>query len=49
MGHFERRTVKTGIRFDHSIQITRGLQAGEKAALGANFLLDSDTPLRPGH
>lgn len=44
-GYFEPRQVETGLRFDDLVQITRGLQAGESVALGANFLLDSDTTL----
>jgi Cu(I)/Ag(I) efflux system membrane fusion protein len=47
-GYFEPRQVATGLRFDGSVHITRGLHAGEKVALGANFLLDSDTTLRLG-
>ena len=47
-GRFAPRQVETGWRMDGQIQITRGLQEGEKVALGANFLIDSDTRLRPG-
>jgi Cu(I)/Ag(I) efflux system membrane fusion protein len=48
-GVFERRLVETGAHADGLVQITRGLNAGEKVAVGANFLLDSDTRLRAGH
>ena len=48
-GAFEPRPVETGWRFDGKVQITSGLKAGERVALGANFLLDSDTRLRSGH
>jgi hypothetical protein len=34
---------------DGQVQITRGLEPGESVALGANFLLDSDSRLRLGH
>jgi membrane fusion protein, copper/silver efflux system len=48
-GRFTPREVETGWRMDGQIQIARGLKEGEKVALGANFLMDSDTRLMPGH
>jgi Cu(I)/Ag(I) efflux system membrane fusion protein len=45
-GHFEPRTVTVGHRTDDSIQILSGLQAGEQVAIGANFLLDSESQLQ---
>jgi Cu(I)/Ag(I) efflux system membrane fusion protein len=48
-GRFTPREVQTGWRMDGQTQITRGLEAGDKVALGANFLVDSDTRLSPGH
>jgi Cu(I)/Ag(I) efflux system membrane fusion protein len=48
-GRFTPREVETGWRMDGQTQITRGLEAGDKVALGANFLVDADTRLSPGH
>jgi RND family efflux transporter MFP subunit len=45
-GSFEPREVKAGIRGDGKAQILSGLKAGEKVAVGANFLLDSESKLR---
>ena len=45
-GTFEPREVKVGVRGDGKAQILSGLKAGEKVAVGANFLLDSESKLR---
>jgi RND family efflux transporter MFP subunit len=45
-GSFEPREVKTGVRGDGKAQVLSGLKAGEKVAVGANFLLDSESKLR---
>jgi len=45
-GSFEPREVKVGARGDGKAQILSGVQAGEKVAVGANFLLDSESKLR---
>jgi membrane fusion protein, copper/silver efflux system len=48
-GRFAPRPVETGWRMEGQIQVTQGLREGEKVALGAAFLIDSDTRLRPAH
>jgi len=45
-GSFEPREVKVGARGDGKAQILSGVKAGEKVAVGANFLLDSESRLR---
>lgn len=45
-GSFEPREVKAGVRGDGKAQILSGVKAGEKVAVGANFLLDSESKLR---
>lgn len=45
-GHFEPRQVKVGIRADGKAQILSGVAAGERLAIKANFLLDSESRLR---
>ena len=45
-GTFEPREVKVGVRGDGKAQILSGVKAGEKVAVGANFLLDSESKLR---
>ena len=45
-GSFEPREVKVGVRGDGKAQILSGVKAGEKVAVGANFLLDSESKLR---
>lgn len=45
-GHFEPRLVKVGIRADGKAQIISGIAAGERVAVKANFLLDSESRLR---
>ena len=45
-GSFEPREVKVGVRGDGKAQILSGVKAGENVAMGANFLLDSESKLR---
>jgi RND family efflux transporter MFP subunit len=45
-GSFEPREVKVGVRGSGKAQILSGVKAGEKVAVGANFLLDSESKLR---
>jgi len=45
-GFFEPREVKVGVRGDGKAQILSGVKAGENVAVGANFLLDSESKLR---
>jgi RND family efflux transporter MFP subunit len=45
-GSFEPRLVRVGIRADGKAQILSGIAAGERVAVKANFLLDSESRLR---
>ncbi|RJP19724.1 MAG: efflux RND transporter periplasmic adaptor subunit [Deltaproteobacteria bacterium] len=45
-GNFEPREVKVGVRGNGKVQVLSGVKAGEKVAVGANFLLDSESKLR---
>jgi RND family efflux transporter MFP subunit len=45
-GRFEPRLVKVGIRADGRAQILSGVAPGERVAIKANFLLDSESRLR---
>ena len=45
-GRFEPRAVKLGMRGDGIIEITEGLQAGEKIVVSANFLIDAESNLK---
>ncbi|MEW6719679.1 MAG: efflux RND transporter periplasmic adaptor subunit [Thermodesulfobacteriota bacterium] len=45
-GNFEPREVKVGVRGNGKAQILSGVKAGEKVAVRANFLLDSESKLR---
>ena len=45
-GRFEPRAVKLGMRGDGVIEITEGLQAGEKIVVSANFLIDAESNLK---
>ncbi|MBI5905707.1 MAG: efflux RND transporter periplasmic adaptor subunit [Deltaproteobacteria bacterium] len=45
-GNFEPREVKVGVRGNGKAQVLSGVKAGEKVAVGANFLLDSESKLR---
>jgi Cu(I)/Ag(I) efflux system membrane fusion protein len=45
-GHFEPREVVLGIQGEGLVEVIKGLQAGEKVAAAANFLIDSETKLK---
>ncbi len=45
-GRFEPRRVHTGVRMDGRVMVLDGLRAGERVAVRANFLLDSESRLR---
>ncbi|HMK56619.1 MAG TPA: efflux RND transporter periplasmic adaptor subunit [Dissulfurispiraceae bacterium] len=45
-GNFEPREVGVGMRSDGMIEISNGLQAGERVASSANFLIDSEAKLK---
>ncbi len=44
-GHFEPREVTVGLRADGQAVLAAGLAAGERVAVAANFLLDSESRL----
>lgn len=45
-GHFEPREVNTGARANGQVQVTVGLESGERVASSAVFLIDSESQLR---
>ena len=45
-GLFEPRTVSTGERWQNRVEITSGLEAGERIVVSGTFLLDSESQLR---
>jgi Cu(I)/Ag(I) efflux system membrane fusion protein len=45
-GHFEPREVVLGIQGEGLVEVIKGLQAGEKVAAAANFLIDSEAKLK---
>ncbi|HKI61298.1 MAG TPA: efflux RND transporter periplasmic adaptor subunit [Mariprofundaceae bacterium] len=45
-GHFEPRTVRTGISADGLIEIMDGVKAGEKVVSSGQFLIDSESSIR---
>jgi YHS domain-containing protein len=45
-GYFESRTVETGWRMGDRVQITNGLEPGERIVISGNFLLDSETRMK---
>ena len=45
-GFFEPLLVETGARLEGRVQITKGLEAGDRVASGATFFLDSESQLR---
>jgi len=45
-GYFEPRQVTLGLRAERMAQIIDGLKAGEKVAVSANFLIDSEAQLK---
>jgi Cu(I)/Ag(I) efflux system membrane fusion protein len=48
-GYLDLREVKTGERFGDRIEIVRGLEAGQRIVTSGNFLLDSESRMRPRH
>lgn len=45
-GHFEKREVETGWRFDDRVQIVKGLREGEMVVSSGTFLVDSESRLQ---
>jgi RND family efflux transporter MFP subunit len=45
-GYLEPREVETGERIGDRIEITKGLQAGERVVVSGNFLIDSESQLK---
>ena len=45
-GNFEPREVMLGLRTEDTVEIIRGIRAGEKVAASANFLIDSEAQLK---
>jgi membrane fusion protein, copper/silver efflux system len=45
-GHFEKREVETGWRFDDRVQIVKGLREGEVVVSAGTFLVDSESRLQ---
>jgi len=45
-GFFEPREVETGWRHGSRVEITKGLEPGEKIAISGNFLIDSESKLQ---
>jgi RND family efflux transporter MFP subunit len=45
-GHFEPRDVQAGLRSAGNVILRSGVKAGERVAIAANFLLDSESRLR---
>lgn len=44
-GRFEPKDVKLGVRGEGQIEITKGIAAGDKVVVAANFLLDAESNL----
>jgi Cu(I)/Ag(I) efflux system membrane fusion protein len=45
-GHFEKREVEIGWRFDDRVQIVKGLREGEMVVAAGTFLVDSESRLQ---
>ena len=45
-GEFEPRVVQTGWRLGDRVQVTSGLEPGERVAVSGNFLIDSESRMR---
>jgi multidrug efflux pump subunit AcrA (membrane-fusion protein) len=45
-GHFEKREVELGWRFDDRVQVVKGLQEGETVVSSGTFLVDSESRLQ---
>jgi multidrug efflux pump subunit AcrA (membrane-fusion protein)/YHS domain-containing protein len=46
-GSFEPRRVETGWRLGDRVQITAGLEPGERIVVSGNFLIDSESRMKP--
>ncbi len=44
-GLFEPREIETGWRMGHRLEVTRGLEPGERIIISGNFLVDSESKL----
>jgi len=44
-GRFETRDVKLGMRGNDAVEITEGVEPGERIVAAANFLLDAESNL----
>jgi len=44
-GFFEPREVETGFRYGNRVEITKGLEEGERIVISGNFLIDSESRL----
>ena len=44
-GRFEPRDVKLGVRGEDMTEITKGIAAGDRVVVSANFLLDAESNL----
>jgi membrane fusion protein, copper/silver efflux system len=47
-GYFVPRSVQVGVRADESVEVVRGLKAGDRVAASAIFLIDSEVKLKGG-
>ena len=45
-GYFEPRDVSLGLRAEGFVEVLKGLKAGERVAISANFLIDSEAKLK---
>jgi Cu(I)/Ag(I) efflux system membrane fusion protein len=45
-GHFEPRTVHTGVRTAEYVEVLHGVREGERVVTSANFLIDSESRLK---
>jgi len=45
-GYFEPRAVETGWRFGDRVEVTHGLESGERIVVAGNFLLDSESRMK---
>jgi Cu(I)/Ag(I) efflux system membrane fusion protein/cobalt-zinc-cadmium efflux system membrane fusion protein len=45
-GLLEPREIETGLRFDESVVVLKGLKAGDRIVSSANFLVDSEAQLQ---
>ena len=45
-GRFEPREVELGVRGDEHVEVVKGLSAGERVVVAANFLIDAESNLK---